>query len=71
THTYRPASELGPALERLGLPSGERVITYCTAGIASSCVAFAMALMGHEDVSIYDGSLLDWAADPALPMEMS
>jgi len=27
-----------------------------------------MALMGYENLSIYDGSLLEWAADPALPM---
>lgn len=71
THAYRPAEDLQPVLKRLGLPSGDRVLAYCTAGIASSCVTFALALMGHEDISIYDGSLLDWTADPALPLEMA
>lgn len=71
THAYLPAEELEALVERLSPSEGDRVITYCTAGIASSSVAFAMALMGHENLSIYDGSLLDWAADPALPMEMS
>jgi len=47
-----------------------RLITYCTAGIASSSVPFAMALMGYDHASVYDGSLLEWAADPALPMEV-
>jgi thiosulfate/3-mercaptopyruvate sulfurtransferase len=23
---------------------------------------------GHPDVRVYDGSLLEWAADPSLPM---
>lgn len=71
THTYLPAEALGSALENLDSDSGDRVITYCTAGIASSSVAFAMALMGRENISIYDGSLLEWASDSTLPMELS
>jgi len=70
THAYLPPEDLGPVLERSGLATDDRVITYCTAGIASSSVAFAMALMGYDHVSVYDGSLLEWAADPALPMEV-
>lgn len=70
THAFLPAEELGPALDRLGLAPDSPVITYCTAGVASSLVAFAMVLMGHDNLSIYDGSLLEWAADPALPMEV-
>jgi adenylate cyclase len=29
----------------------------------------ALVMLGHRDVRLYDGSLLEWAADPALPME--
>lgn len=69
THTYRSAERLREILKDAGVTADDRVLNYCTAGVASSLVGLAMALMGHEDVSIYDGSLLDWAADPALPME--
>jgi 3-mercaptopyruvate sulfurtransferase SseA len=27
-----------------------------------------LALLGHTYVSVYDGSLMEWSADPALPM---
>lgn len=44
------------------------VITYCGGAIAATVPAFCLALLGHERVSVYDGSLLEWAADPGLPM---
>jgi thiosulfate/3-mercaptopyruvate sulfurtransferase len=28
-----------------------------------------LALLGRDDVAVYDASLSEWAADPALPME--
>lgn len=71
THAYLPPDDLALALEGLGLASDDAVITYCHAGNAASSVAFAVALMGHEQVSIYDGSLREWAADPSLPMQTS
>ncbi len=47
---------------------GPAVITYCGGAIAATVPAFCLALLGHDRVSVYDGSLLDWAADPDLPM---
>ena len=46
-----------------------RVITYCGGGIAASSDAFVLTLLGHDQVSVYDASLSEWAADPSLPME--
>jgi thiosulfate/3-mercaptopyruvate sulfurtransferase len=45
-----------------------RVITYCGGAIAATVDAFALALFGHDDVAVYDGSLMEWSADPDLPM---
>jgi 3-mercaptopyruvate sulfurtransferase SseA len=28
------------------------------------------ALLGHDDVAVYDGSLSEWVLDPARPMEV-
>ena len=47
-----------------------RVITYCGGGIAASADALALVMLGHPDVKLYDGSLLEWAADASLPMEV-
>ena len=68
THASLDAERLRARLS--GVAAAERpVITYCGAGIAASSAAFALALLGHENVSIYDGSLSEWSADPTLPME--
>lgn len=47
-----------------------RVITYCGGGIAASSNAFIMARLGFSNVAVYMGSLQEWAADPANPMEV-
>jgi thiosulfate/3-mercaptopyruvate sulfurtransferase len=27
-----------------------------------------LTLLGHRDVAVYDGSLLEWSSDPSLPL---
>ncbi|MGH2578783.1 MAG: sulfurtransferase [Acidimicrobiia bacterium] len=68
THRYLPENQLRAAFEDVLSADPERVITYCGGGIASSSDAFALHLLGVEHVVVYDGSLSEWAADPALPM---
>ena len=50
--------------------SAERIITYCGGGIAASSLAFVLHRLGHPSVSVYYGGLLEWCADPSLPLEM-
>jgi thiosulfate/3-mercaptopyruvate sulfurtransferase len=70
TRAFLPEPELRARLERVA-PLGEgRVITYCGGGIAASATAFALRLVGHEDVAVYDASLEEWATDPSLPIEV-
>lgn len=65
---FLPAAALRAALDRAGLLDRSRVITYCGGGIAATVDAFALALLGYENVSVYDASLFEWSNDPALPM---
>ena len=55
-------------LSRAGLLDERDVITYCGGAIAATVDAFALALFGKTNVTVYDGSLLEWSADPSLPM---
>jgi thiosulfate/3-mercaptopyruvate sulfurtransferase len=70
TQAYLPEDELCSLVEGQGAGGAGRIITYCGGGIAASGVAFALRLLGHENVSIYDASLEEWATDPSLPIEV-
>lgn len=69
TQEYLPVDEMRRIVEPTGALERERVITYCGGGVAASGDAFVLTLLGHENVAVYDGSLLEWAADPEMPME--
>ena len=68
TNAFVPAAELRRRFESVGA-FGKEVITYCGGGIAASADAFALVMLGHPDVKLYDASLSEWATDPTLPME--
>jgi len=69
TAAYKPITELRTAFAEVGALEAERVITYCGGGIAASSDAFVLNMLGVDKISIYDGSLREWIADPTLPME--
>jgi thiosulfate/3-mercaptopyruvate sulfurtransferase len=69
THAYLPPEQLRERFEAVSAMSADKVITYCGAGIAASSDALALTLLGKKNVAVYDGSLMEWTADPALPME--
>ncbi|WP_309621074.1 rhodanese-like domain-containing protein, partial [Salinibacterium sp.] len=46
------------------------VLLYCGGGISAAANALTLAAIGTSAVRIYDGSLEEWSADPALPLEL-
>lgn len=71
THAYADRTELrkraAPALDA----GSNQTITYCGGGISAASTAFVLALLGVEQVSIYDGSMGEWAPDASLPLTTS
>ncbi len=67
---FLPADVLRESLEEAGALDADKVISYCGGGISATTSAFALWLLGFENVAIYDGSMSEWAADPAMPLEM-
>jgi thiosulfate/3-mercaptopyruvate sulfurtransferase len=67
TGCYRSLPELrakaGDAL------AADRVIVYCGAGAAAASVGHVLLRLGHRDVSVYDGGLVEWCANRDLPLE--
>jgi thiosulfate/3-mercaptopyruvate sulfurtransferase len=39
-------------------------------GAAAASLARVLVRLGHPHVAVYDGGLLEWCADPALPLEL-
>ncbi|MGH1549106.1 sulfurtransferase [Leifsonia poae] len=67
TNTLLPERELR-ALFADVLDAPGPIVVYCGAGIAAASDALALGLLGRHDVLLYDGSLSEWAADPAAPL---
>ncbi len=69
TGSFRSTNALHTAFDAAGAFGYDRLITYCGGGIAASTTFFALQLLGMDNVTLYDGSLLEWSADPKLPLE--
>jgi thiosulfate/3-mercaptopyruvate sulfurtransferase len=69
TKRLLPADELRERFAAVGALGGERVVAYCGGGISATLDAFALTLLGAEDVAVYDGSMAEWIADPARPLD--
>ncbi len=68
TAGFVDAEAMRAHLTETGLLGDRPVITYCGGAIAATVDAFALALFAKTDVSVYDGSLMEWTVDSDLPM---
>jgi len=67
--TFRSKAEIRAAFENAGVDLARPIITTCGSGMTASVLAFALHLIGKDDVALYDGSWAEWGADPATPKE--
>ena len=49
-------------------PFGRKTILYCGGGVSAAIDAIALAMLGHEDLTIYDGSMYEWCLSEDLPL---
>lgn len=52
-----------------GVTKDKHVIAYCGGGISATIDLFVLHQLGFDDLTLYDGSMGDWAKDPSLPIE--
>ena len=70
TKRWQPLDEIQRRFAAAGVTDpDQQVICYCGGGIAATVTFFALRRLGHRNLALYDNSLLEWAADPARPME--
>jgi thiosulfate/3-mercaptopyruvate sulfurtransferase len=52
-----------------GVTRDKRVICYCGGGISATIDLFLLHQLGHDSLTLYDGSMGEWAKDASLPIE--
>ena len=68
---YRSKAELRAAFEEAGVDLSRPVIATCGSGMTACVLAFALHLIGKDDVALYDGSWAEWGADAGTPKAVS
>jgi len=70
THALLPEDELTQLWRGVGLEADQLAITYCGGGYYGAFDLFVLYLLGHEHASLYDGSWIEWTANPERPVEV-
>jgi thiosulfate/3-mercaptopyruvate sulfurtransferase len=52
-----------------GVSKDKHTICYCGGGISATIDLFLLHQLGHDDITLYDGSMGEWAKNEALPIE--
>jgi thiosulfate/3-mercaptopyruvate sulfurtransferase len=67
--TFTPLADAAAKFAAVGIAKNRHVIAYCGGGISATVDLFLLHQLGFDDLTLYDGSMGEWAKDPALPIE--
>ncbi|HRH81583.1 MAG TPA: sulfurtransferase [Thiobacillaceae bacterium] len=68
--TFKTAEEMRRVLSEAGVTPDREIVTYCNPGLGrSTFLSLALEQLGYDKVKVYPGSWIEWAADPARPIE--
>ncbi|MBP2300489.1 sulfurtransferase [Azospirillum picis] len=69
-HRFASAEAIRDLADKAGLPLKDQPITFCNTGHLASVSWFALSeIAGVPGVRLYDGSMSEWSADPARPLQ--
>ena len=69
TRTFVPLAEARAKFHAVGVEPTKQVMTYCGGGISATVDLFLLHQLGYPHLTLYDGSMGEWAQDPTLPIE--
>ena len=69
TRVFVPLVDAEAKFATQGLRKDKRVIAYCGGGISATIDLFLLHRLGYDNLTLYDGSMGEWAKDEALPIE--
>jgi thiosulfate/3-mercaptopyruvate sulfurtransferase len=69
TKMFVPLPDANTKFAKVGVDKGKNVICYCGGGISATVDLFMLYQLGYENLTLYDGSMGEWARDESLPIE--
>jgi thiosulfate/3-mercaptopyruvate sulfurtransferase len=69
TKAFVPLAEAEAKFKAQGITRDKRVVAYCGGGISATVDLFLLHRLGYGDLTLYDGSMGEWAKDTSLPIE--
>jgi thiosulfate/3-mercaptopyruvate sulfurtransferase len=69
TRAFVPLADAEREFASQGFSRDKRVIAYCGGGISATIDLFMLHRLGYDKLTLYDGSMGEWAMDESLPIE--
>jgi thiosulfate/3-mercaptopyruvate sulfurtransferase len=69
TKAFVPLAQARAKFDATGVDKSKDVICYCGGGISATVDLFMLYQLGHDRITLYDGSMGEWAKDQSLPIE--
>ena len=69
TKAFVPLAEAETKFAAQGITKEKRVVAYCGGGISATIDLFLLHRLGYKNLTLYDGSMGEWAKDESLPIE--
>jgi thiosulfate/3-mercaptopyruvate sulfurtransferase len=65
--TWKLGGDLRAVFDRAGVDLSKPMVATCGSGVTAAVLLFGAHLLGKQDVRLYDGSWVEWGADPDTP----
>jgi thiosulfate/3-mercaptopyruvate sulfurtransferase len=69
TKAFVPLTDAAQKFAAQGIAKDKRVVAYCGGGISATIDLFLLYRLGYDNLTLYDGSMGEWAKDVSLPIE--
>ena len=68
TKAFVPLADAEAKFAAQGITKDKRVVAYCGGGISATIDLFLLHRLGYDNLTLYDGSMGEWAKDASLPI---
>jgi thiosulfate/3-mercaptopyruvate sulfurtransferase len=69
TKDFTSSADASAKFTAQGVTKDKNVVAYCGGGISATIDLFLLHQLGYDNLTLYDGSMGEWAKDQSLPIE--